>query len=69
MRAKYCSYPFAVSTTFQRYSLNGWNTLIENLTIYGGQPIDAVMKTPQALAVRLDKALQDKVRNAQTTRK
>jgi hypothetical protein len=39
------------------------------LTIYGGQPIDAVMKTPQALAVRLDKALQDKVRNAQTTRK
>lgn len=36
---------------------------MENLTIYGGQPVDAVFMTPQKLAIRLDATLQDKIKN------
>ncbi|MBN9781345.1 hypothetical protein GQP18_26320 [Vibrio parahaemolyticus] len=60
-----CSYPFGITTSLQRFDYVGWNVLIENLTIYGGQPIDAVFKTPQTMAISLDKALQDKVKNGQ----
>ncbi|UTZ44602.1 hypothetical protein [Vibrio campbellii] len=47
----------------QRFDSKGWNILVENLTIYAGQPVNAVFMTPQPLAVRLDATLQDKVKN------
>jgi hypothetical protein len=47
----------------QRYNEAGWQILIENMTIYGGQPVDAIMGTPEGLAIKLDESLKDKIKN------
>ncbi|MCG6387492.1 hypothetical protein K6U51_12455 [Vibrio fluvialis] len=47
----------------QRYSEAGWQIAVENLTIYGGQPIDAVLKSQEGMAIKLDESLKDKIKN------
>ncbi|GAL07951.1 hypothetical protein JCM19237_331 [Photobacterium aphoticum] len=36
--------------------------LVENLTIYGHQPIDAVLSSPAILAMKMDESLKDKIK-------
>ncbi|MFM5095028.1 hypothetical protein ACEUCJ_15170 [Aeromonas rivipollensis] len=52
-----------MTTSFQRYSRAGWLTLIKNLTVYGGQPIDAVMGAEALLAEIVNTGLLDRYKS------
>lgn len=42
----------------------GWLTLVKNLTVYGGQPIDGVMRTSAQLAEVVNQGLLEKYKSA-----
>ncbi|MBY5190982.1 hypothetical protein FP363_10275 [Escherichia coli] len=55
-----CWFPFGIAHSFQTLNLSGWLTVINNLTLYGYQPVSDVERLPEWRALEMNKALQDK---------
>ncbi|STL60719.1 Uncharacterised protein [Escherichia coli] len=52
--------PFSIESLSHQLDLNGWLTIINNLTLYGYQPVSDVEQLPQWRALHMSKALEEK---------
>ncbi|STL59003.1 putative morphogenetic protein [Escherichia coli] len=56
--------PFSIESLSHQLDLNGWLTIINNLTLYGYQPVSDVEQLPQWRALHMSKALEEKIQSS-----
>ena len=49
---------FGITTSFPSYDRQGWQTIINNLSLHAGQQAYGILKTPKSIVLSLHKALE-----------
>lgn len=60
-----CFIPFGLSTSFPTYSRKGWDVILENLCLYDGQSLGALLSCPASRVIALNEAAVRKHKAAQ----